>query len=837
MKNSIFETDGLSKTYGLTPALKISSKIEIPRGKLVCVLGHSGSGKSTLLNLLALLEDHDRDGQLIFNSHLGKSFDYSKTSEAKKSEIRNRAFSVAFQDGHLIGHITTLQNIELGMSLAGHSAEETSSRSTALTKQMNLSHRNQARPQQLSGGEYQRAAIARSLAGGPEVIFADEPTGNLDTDTAERVMQTLSSWTNSREENSMVLVTHDIKLASKFGEYFVILEDGDMKASFLREELLNLSKESYPERYNEDPTIAMDQCLADHLNRTHSGKIASSEEKFSTNNSNGKGSPLRAALFLAQYAFRDLFPIKVWPFQWPVFIHSFKNSIFSALTIASIAILVTVLLMGIGIFKGIQSYQEETTAKDIRANRLLATLDTGSKVELLDEAMKETISSELLNIKIKSEPLDGFQPWKESKAGQPAVSSSHLSTQAQLFIHNSTGETVGAQGTTVDPNSPLLEKLNVKGVPLQFNPIENSGIEGIIVSSKWLQSALKMGPEETPTEIIVEYGKMGSISGSSRENLPVLAVVDELPDGSFLIAPDFWHKFRDGLWRPGFKRAEFLFEGNSTEANALVKHAKDFFADRPALGLDCYTGSSSTDGSWRIRISSARADGFRGKYWNEVIIPNAIKPMLKDFGYEISEEFDLKGEDVNPVRSPLDYDRLVVYLNDLSAVSEVSNALREGSAGLVVDPYVENSYRSIHRTKMLSGLILFIVATCALFLCVANIFLMFYQNVLRKRHEIGILKAFGSTKGRISMIFSLEAFYLCSGGFLFGWIFASYAGQEASQALLDIFELNYHSLYQVQPQVAWFLFIALFVLCLVISFFATFKTSGQTANSLLRNKS
>ena len=139
----------------------------------------------------------------------------------------------------------------------------------------------------------------------------------------------------------------------------------------------------------------------------------------------------------------------------------------------------------------------------------------------------------------------------------------------------------------------------------------------------------------------------------------------------------------------------------------MVKHAKDFFADRPALGLDCYTGSSSTDGSWRIRISSARADGFRGKYWNEVIIPNAIKPMLKDFGYEISEEFDLKGEDVNPVRSPLDYDRLVVYLNDLSAVSEVSNALREGTAGLVVDPYVENSYRSIHRTKMLSGLILF----------------------------------------------------------------------------------------------------------------------------------
>ena len=141
---------------------------------------------------MALLEDQDEDSKVLFHSHSGESLDYSSISESQKSKIRNRSFSVAFQDGHLIGHITALQNIELGMSLAGHSIEEARSRSTRLTEAMGLSHRNHARPQQLSGGEYQRAAIARSLAGGPEVIFADEPTGNLDTDTAERVMQTLS---------------------------------------------------------------------------------------------------------------------------------------------------------------------------------------------------------------------------------------------------------------------------------------------------------------------------------------------------------------------------------------------------------------------------------------------------------------------------------------------------------------------------------------------------------------------------------------------------------------------------------------------------------------------
>ena len=328
MKTVVFEADGLSKTYGLTKALRISGKIEIPRGKFVCVLGHSGSGKSTLLNLLALLEDQDDDSKVLFHSHSGESLDYSSISDSQKSETRNRSFSVAFQDGHLIGHITVLQNIELGMSLAGHSIEDARSRSTRLTEAMGLSHRNHARPQQLSGGEYQRAAIARSLAGGPEVIFADEPTGNLDTDTSERVMQTLSAWKKSSEEKSMILITHDVKLASKFGEFFLILEDGDVKASIFRDELLEQSQKQYPDRYKEDSSLAMDQCLTDYLDRRESNPGSEANESFSEDAQEAEGSKLLALAFLAQYAIRDLFPIKVFPFQWPVFVHSLKNTVF-----------------------------------------------------------------------------------------------------------------------------------------------------------------------------------------------------------------------------------------------------------------------------------------------------------------------------------------------------------------------------------------------------------------------------------------------------------------------------------------------------------------------------
>ena len=1040
----VFLVDSLSKTYGLTKALGITGKVKIPRGKFTCILGHSGSGKSTLLNLLALLEDADEDRGIQYLPAGNPAIDYESVSDSRKSNIRNSHFSVAFQDGHLIGHISSLENIELGMSLAG--VRKANARSTAkkLTGELKLNHRDQARPQQLSGGEYQRVAIARSLAHGPEVVFADEPTGNLDTDTADRVMRILGSWKDQSKDHSLILVTHDVKLASRYGEHFLLLENGDLKVALSERELAEEGKMKYPQRYREDPILAKDQALTDYLEHAPStvaesqlelyhkfneesgsivkdqlgrhdgeqtgatiikgyegnalafeghgkvnlsldeedaGKLTGYEscsftlwflaqkppkikqtilhrsgvvaihleqdlrvsakvtttdgvqrkiisdgpldigkwthlavvadgkdlllyvngspqiETFSyvdrvgpkesrapflignSQDDNEAASPLsdgnavdefriyssglstaeirqlsdrsedvhfvqckhqrngfRALLFLAYYALRDLFPIKLLPFSWPIFLYSLKNTVFSVLTVLSIAVLVAVLLLGFGIFNGIQNYQEKVMRHDIRANRLLANLDTNSKVDHLDEEIKKTITAELNEVRVPESPLDNLTPWKKSLAGEKAVTTVHLSAQAQIFVHKEVGGTVGALGTTVNPDSPLLEKLRFNGKPLAGNPIPDPEAEGLIVSAKWLRSALNFDGNEFPDSVDVEYGRMGGVAGSSKENLPILAVVDELPDGSFLTAPGFWHKFRDGLWRPGYKRAEFVFEGNETSVKSLVDKANELFADRPALGLDCYTDSTPSDGKWRVRVGSSRPR--QEKYWREVILKNVVRPFLAEEGInpEGKDFFRLKGEDRNPNPSPLDYERLVVYLSDLSAVSEVAEKLRTGAAALAVDPYVENSYKSIHRTRMLSGLILAIVAICALFLCIANVFLMFYQNVLRKRHEIGILKAFGSTKARISAIFSFEALYLCLGGCAVGYLFAGILGKQASDTLLRIFELKHENLYLLDGTAVFLLISFIFALCLSISFLATFKTAGQSANSLLRNQ-
>jgi ABC-type lipoprotein release transport system permease subunit len=121
-------------------------------------------------------------------------------------------------------------------------------------------------------------------------------------------------------------------------------------------------------------------------------------------------------------------------------------------------------------------------------------------------------------------------------------------------------------------------------------------------------------------------------------------------------------------------------------------------------------------------------------------------------------------------------------------VTKIAKAIRDNSAKLGVDPYVENLYKMLHQIDQLLRLIFVSIAFCVFVLCLANIFLTFYQTVLRKRHEIGILKAFGSTKKRISSIFFIESLYLWLFGSLLGLVLGIYGGQFSSNALKNIYD-------------------------------------------------
>ncbi|GAB5414504.1 MAG: ABC transporter ATP-binding protein [Congregibacter sp.] len=180
--------------------------LEIKSGETVAIIGASGSGKSTLLGLLAGL-DVASDGQVVIDgTELGA------LDEDGRAALRGRDIGFVFQSFQLLPALTALENVMLPLELKGQNDAEV--RAAKFLERVELGNRMQHYPRQLSGGEQQRVAIARAFAGTPRILFADEPTGNLDSATGERVASLLFEL-NEQEGTTLVLVTHDLKLAER----------------------------------------------------------------------------------------------------------------------------------------------------------------------------------------------------------------------------------------------------------------------------------------------------------------------------------------------------------------------------------------------------------------------------------------------------------------------------------------------------------------------------------------------------------------------------------------------------------------------------------------------
>lgn len=176
----------------------------IPQGTFVAIVGPSGSGKTTLLGLLAGLDTPTRGTVLLDDSDLGK------LSENDRARLRGEKVGFIFQSFQLIPTLTALENVQVPLELRGTSGA--AERARDLIERVGLSGRGHHFPAQLSGGEQQRVAIARAFANSPKILFADEPTGNLDNATGERVFELLQSL-NSDGGSTIVLVTHNFSLA------------------------------------------------------------------------------------------------------------------------------------------------------------------------------------------------------------------------------------------------------------------------------------------------------------------------------------------------------------------------------------------------------------------------------------------------------------------------------------------------------------------------------------------------------------------------------------------------------------------------------------------------
>ncbi|MFX1297443.1 MAG: ABC transporter ATP-binding protein [Promethearchaeota archaeon] len=203
-----------------------NTDVVINKGDFVAIMGPSGSGKTTLLNILGCL-DKPTSGNVILDG-----VDITKLNEQDLSKIRRDKIGFIFQDANLMPILNAIENVELPMECNGTPKDERLKRAKYLLKLVGLEERMKQRPNQLSSGEKQRVAIARAFANKPSIILADEPTGNLDSETGSRIMELLKRL-NHNIHTTIIVVTHDEKMAL-YAQKKMVIEDGKITNMFVK---------------------------------------------------------------------------------------------------------------------------------------------------------------------------------------------------------------------------------------------------------------------------------------------------------------------------------------------------------------------------------------------------------------------------------------------------------------------------------------------------------------------------------------------------------------------------------------------------------------------------
>jgi len=225
--NDLVHLESLSKIYAVGPGGVTALEgidLSITRGEYIAVIGRSGSGKSTLLNVLGCLDRPTRGLYRLAGE------DVSTMSDDELSEIRNRRIGFVFQSFNLISWLSVVENIEVPLFYQGIARKDRHPRSRQLAELVGLGDRIDHRPQELSGGEQQRVAIARALANDPVLLLADEPTGNLDSQTTEEILALIDDL--HRRGRTLIVVTHEASIADR-AQRVICMRDGRIESDTL----------------------------------------------------------------------------------------------------------------------------------------------------------------------------------------------------------------------------------------------------------------------------------------------------------------------------------------------------------------------------------------------------------------------------------------------------------------------------------------------------------------------------------------------------------------------------------------------------------------------------
>lgn len=240
----IIQIKNLRKVYTMGDEKIIALKdinLNIEKQEFICLLGTSGSGKSTLLNMMAGLEKPTRGEIIIGRHHL------ERMNERDLAQFRRLNIGFVFQSYNLIPTLSALENVSLGLTFKGVPKAERDKMATKMLENVGLKTRLHHKPSEMSGGQQQRVSIARAFVGSPKIVFADEPTGNLDTRTTFEVMDLITGMAKELKQ-TLVIVTHDTEI-SVYAHRVVYLRDGSIEKIELndlkkREDMINNEKNS-----------------------------------------------------------------------------------------------------------------------------------------------------------------------------------------------------------------------------------------------------------------------------------------------------------------------------------------------------------------------------------------------------------------------------------------------------------------------------------------------------------------------------------------------------------------------------------------------------------------
>lgn len=808
-----------SSEWSSLTALDIED-VFIPFGKTTVILGRSGSGKSTLLGILGLLEQPDRptqNGKSKSISSISFKFPFDLNSSTNSelllddvwqdSSIRElllkKYFGFVFQDSFLFPGLSVKQNIHLPTLLNGFSKEsfddlwqrslhsglfeeftngsraKTISTSDSNSARFSLfekikttikHHQGEATPDKYSGGQLQRFSLIRSILHDPAIIFADEPTGNLDPDSADKVFLFLQAWQKNQEGKTLVLVTHDVELARRYADRILIIDGHHTikpKAVFNAKE--DNSKNGGKKKWD----ASLDQMT--NL-MSENGVVVNKKEKQSVQevflhnqeqNGQGQTELTKKLKFAWSFSRWDFWP-KTPSLKWTSIVGLFITSL---LAVTSFLVL--------GFYLGSSKYLEI-----IQSNPFIHSLNISRP--LTDAAIDKTTLSQISKTKAISEDPETFYIADSGDQGVRVLSFTSGFNRRSLWgtlidPELEENEAIRLTGRTIDPKDPIMQI--IRDNLLSGRSFQSSRDLGVIISKEALH---KLGMAKIPREAPrILYSKHGSGIDERIRRFPILGIAERLPDpgGDFIITNYFYAQLVNHYFAPtSLSSFEIGFVSSMQEADKQLDQMQPTMDD---LGL---RGDSYIKNNEFV----LKFDYINGRPRHEDLIKDHYHQLLQADGLQTTSlallPFYRQERSVTKEDTTL-FTYGSIFIDDFKYAKGIRTFLQKNYKVAMNLGMIE----SLDTIQTMRKIISSIVIGMLLCLGITGLFVVysvFSQFVSRSAKQFGVLKTMGIDWKNLGLIHFFEVMILFCGSIVVGIVISIFLGQFLDTQLQSFFSSN-----------------------------------------------